>query len=511
MEFTADYGPAFRGSNVITSLNQVNIGNGAGVGDYDGDGDLDVYLCGQSEHINRLFRNNLDAGEKTFTDVTDAAGVDDPGLSRLAHFVDLDNDGRLDLLLINDDDGGDRRPTSKIFRNDGDGTFTDVTAGSQFRPVGHLRCGASLADFDLDGLLDIYVTNWGGAVVLGDDDATPGANLLYRNLGNFVFEEVSESVGLGGIETDSFTATFKDFDDDLYPDLFIAIDHLSDEFFWNRQGMFENATALVNATHVGNDMGVACADFDNDDDLDLYVTNITDPAGRIGGSKYNALHINQMTETGETRFVNESLVRGVGDTFWGWGTEFTDVDNDGDLDLVAVNGMDAYLFFIAMASNAMHSAPTVLFVNDGTGNFARMTGTGLDVSRDSRGLVAFDYDRDGDEDLLITNVNQPVQLMENDTDGANHWLGVELRQKEGLNRFGIGATVYATVGEKTLRRDIFAGESFLAGTPPEVHFGLGGAETVDVLRVRWTDGTETVLTDVPADQFMLISQADSGD
>jgi hypothetical protein len=508
IDVTNLYGESFPGSDILVSINQVNLGNGAGVGDYDGDGDLDVYLCGQLDKRNRLFRNNWNAGEKTFTEVTDAAGVNDGGLSRLAHFVDLDNDGHLDLLLINDDNGDVNNGTSKIFRNKGDGTFADVTGGSHFRPVGLLRCGAAVADYDQDGLLDIYVTNWGMEVGSGNP-GLPGSNRLYRNLGQFVFEDVSEVVGLDGLSRDSFTAIFQDFNDDLYPDLFVALDHTSDEFYANRRGIFENVTEKVRAIHTGNDMGVACADFDDDDDLDLYVTNITEPEGRLGLTKYNALQMNRFVESGKVSFRDEAEARGVGDTYWGWGTEFTDVDNDGDLDIVAVSGMDAFVFFAASPFSPIYQTPSVLFINDGTGHFSRRTGTGLDLPRDSRCLIAFDYDRDGDEDLLVTNIDQPVQLFENDTNGANHWLDVELRQRAGLNRFGIGATVYATVGGKTMRRDLIAGESYLAGTPAEAHFGLGDADTVDELRVRWTDGSETVLTDVPADQFMRITQPES--
>jgi len=138
------------------------------------------------------------------------------GFSRVAHFVDLNNDNHLDLLLINDDDGEASTSASKIFRNNGDGSFTDVTADSEFRPIGYLRAGCALADYDLDGLIDIYVTNWSLELGTGSADFL-GSNRLYRNRGNFVFEDVTSAAGLDNLARDSFTAIFKDFNHDLYP------------------------------------------------------------------------------------------------------------------------------------------------------------------------------------------------------------------------------------------------------------------------------------------------------
>lgn len=512
LDFRTSYGTTFPGLGVLNGLFQDNMGNGAAVGDYDNDGDFDIYLLGQNGHPNQLFRNDLETGNKGFTNVTESAGVGDSGMSRVAHFVDLDNDGNLDLVLVNDDEPSGAFPTSRIYRGNGDGTFADVTEGSNFRPVGYIRAGCSLADYDGDGLLDIYITVWTGELGEGEGQF-PGSNRLYKNHGNFIFEDVSETIGPTPLLRDSFTAIFTDFDGNRTPDLYVAIDHTSDEFFWNNGGSFSFGSGDVfppygglGLGHRGNDMGIACADIDDDGDLDLYATNITDPSGILGTDTYNVLQINQLDSLGMVQFVDEALERNVADTAWGWGTEFTDFDNDGDLDLVAVNGMDGYVVFTGGPLSPIYRTPSVLFVNDGSANFSRMEGTGLDVPADSRALVAFDYDRDGDEDLLITNINQPTQLFENTNANGNHWLCVALTQKPGLNRNGIGATVFATINGVTKRREILAGESYLAGTPAEAHFGLAAETTVDELRVRWTDGSETVLTDVSADQRLRVTQ-----
>ncbi len=499
--FAGDYGPAFAELTVPThAIWQRNMGNGAAVGDYDGDGDLDVYLLGQLGHANRLFRNDLDTGSKTFTDVT-AGALGDLGLSRLAHFADLDGDGDLDLLVINDDAGTPDYPPSKVLRNDGGGAFTDVTAGSGFRPVGYLRAGCALADYDRDGLLDVYVTVWTAGGPSGNP-VFPGSNRLYRNLGGLTFADVTEAAGLGTLDRNSFSAIFTDFDGDRFADLYVAVDTTSDEFYFNLAGLFQPATAAVGTDHTGNDMGVAAADFDDDGDLDLYTTNITDPdpPPNFGTTQFNVLYVNQQETLGTPFFVDEAQERGVEDTYWGWGVKFVDVEDDGDLDLVAVSGFDEYVLATHGASSDVYQTPTVLLVNDGNGEFARATGTGLDDPDDSRALVAFDYDRDGDRDLLVTNVDQPARLYENVSTGAGHRLDVALAP----DALAIGARVYATAGGVTRRRDVVAGRSYLAGTPSEVHFGLGDAAVVDELRVVWADGQQQVLRGVAAGQLLRL-------
>ncbi len=487
---------------------QRNMGNGGAVGDYDGDGDLDIYMCRWEGVPNALLRNDLDLGMKKFTDVTAAAGVQNLGLSRVAHFVDLDNDGDLDLVVLNDNDAAETHVKSAIYSNNGDGTFTDVTAGSGFDPWGHLRCGMSFADYDNDGLLDIYTTVWTLAIVfeLGDPKPTfPGANRLFRNLGNFQFVDVTEAVGLELVTLDSFTGIFHDFNNDNRPDLYQAIDHLPDEFYWNFPGGFIQISDLVGITHRGNDMGAACADFDDDGDLDIYTTNITGPP--FGTDQGNCFYINLLSQGGSTFFLDQSFAYGVNDTYFGWGVEWIDVQNDGHLDLLAVSGFDEWVVAQVGKDHRLYQTPPVLFVNDGTPAFTRVYAPGLEHGDDSRGLVNFDYDRDGDGDLLIFNTHQPLRLLENVTNPRGHWLDVKVVQKPGLNRNGIGVTVRAVMPDAVVkRREIIAGESYVVGTPAEVHFGLGDVTVVPEIRVEWTDGTETVLTDVAADQLLVVEQ-----
>ena len=511
LTFVGDYGPTFAGLTFDQARLQRNMGNGAAVGDCDGDGDLDVYLLAQLGLPNRLYRNNVGQGLKTFTeDAAAGAVIGDLGHSRAAVFVDLDNDGGLDLVLLNDDDGSGSYPSSRIYRNDGNGTFADVTVGSGFAPVGLFRCGLAVADYDRDGLLDLYVTNWSYELGSGNP-GFPYSNILYRNLGNCTFQDVTVAAGLPALALDSFSAIFLDFNDDLFPEIFLAIDHLADAFYWNNGAVFSSG-ASVQTNHVGNDMGAACADFDDDGDLDLYTTNITDPTGAFGNGLYNCLYMNldaspgpKPPPLGSTQFENVAVARGVEDTYWGWGVEFIDVENDADLDIVAATGFDEFVLQLVGPASPVYQTPTVLFVNDSTGYFTRNFAPGLEPPDDSRALIAFDYDRDGDEDLLITNMNQPVRLFENISTPQGHWLDVQLVQGSGANRNAIGASVFATFGGATKRRDILCGDSSLSGTPAEAHFGLGDAQLVELLRVRWTDGGESNYTNVAADRLLRIS------
>jgi len=491
-----------------------NMGQGAAVGDYDNDGDLDVYMLGAWGWRNRLYRNDLDLGTATFTDVTSLAGVGDRGPARVAHFVDLDNDGFLDILLVNDSRevvhtqlGAERRSSCRLFRNNGDGTFSDVSERSGFVPYarGYLRCGAAIADYDQDGLPDVYVSNWSFEIATGIPKFS-GSNRLYRNLGNFRFEDVTEAVGLDRLRRDSFTSILADFDDNGYPDLYVAVDHTSDEFYLNSGGVFSLATVQAGATHTGNDMGVAVADIDGDDDLDLYLTNITGAECNLGTTQGNVLATNQFSQGGSVSFVDHAFTLGVNDTDWGWGTEFADVDNDGLLDILAVNGFDE---FIQEKRDLcpLVDTPSYFFRHDPLGTFTETAaGDFTTQGRDSRALIAFDYDRDGDQDLLVSNVDQQVQLLENDTVGLGHWLTLRLEQKAGLNRFGIGARAYVTIAGETQRRDLVVGKSYLAGTPYELSFGLGSATVIDELRIVWSDGTETTQTNVAADQVLYVLQ-----
>ncbi len=298
---------------------------------------------------------------------------------------------------------------SSIYRNDGDGTFDDVTEASGFDPVGYLVGGLSLADYNHDGLLDVYVTYW--TMELGGDPGReqmaikgrfPGQNRLYENLGGFRFQDVTDDVHLGQVTADSFTSIFADFTGDGWADLYVAVDHREDLFFENTGGASAWRRRSTGVGHVGNDMGIAVADLGSDGTLDLYVTNITDPNDQFGTDPGNTLLVGERGGDGRVTYADEAAAMGVEDSGWGWGTAFTDMNLDGRLDLFAVQGMEE---FIAEQSPELRNQKARLFLGDADGDVRRSPpATGCDIPGDQRSVVPLDYDRDGAPDLLVTQI-----------------------------------------------------------------------------------------------------------
>ena len=512
LEFTTEYGPAFdyvgnpAAPIAMLQLVQRNMGNGAAVADYDNDGDFDIYLLGGLGKSNRLYRNELEAGTLAFVEVTAEAGLVNLGLSRVAQFTDLDNDGWQDLILLNDSHATWQPPLvglntkagntassatvevpSSIYRNNGDGTFTDVTIDSGFNPLGYIKGGLGVVDYDQDGLLDIMVCNWGALQAAGFT-WLPGHNRLYRNLGDFQFLDVTEDSGLGLVASNSFTPLFADVDNDGDPDLYVAVDGYPDLFYVNVGGVFHEISEVVGLVHVGTDMGATAFDFDHDGDLDIFSTNVTHPENVWGG---NMLAVNKLVETGTLQFVDEAFDRGVSNTGWGWGTDWIDCNNGGFHELFAVNGFDE---FVALTqppdvADGLIDLRSFLFADFTSGTYSEIPQTGADVVGDSRAAIAFDADRDGRQDLLITQMNAPVTLLRCDTTPSGHWLAVKLVGGGPVSLDAVGARVYVTVGgQTTLMQELIGGGSYMSGRPYELHFGLGPFTIVDELRVEWPGG-----------------------
>ena len=504
VDVTDELGLDFRdayGSTVASSpmgeMMQRNMGSGAAVGDYDMDGDLDIYLLGQQGVSNRLFRNELrETGRAGFSDVTDAAGVGDVGLGRVAQLADLDGDGWLDLLLINDTDPEGALPPSRIFRNEGDGTFRDVTEGSGFTPVGYIVGGASLADLDGDADLDLLITYW--TQELGGDPARPtgrgslpATNTLFINEGDMRFRDGTNGSGFAGVRNDSFASVVADFDGDSDLDVYVAVDHQPD-LYYEQTGHLEWAhrSGRVDESHKGNDMGVAVADLDSDGRLDMYLTNITDPTGAFGTGSGNVLLGVKQGRNGSTRFVDRTAGLGIEDTAWGWGAAFLDIDLDADLDLYAVQGMDE---FVGDLSAPLRDATSFLFLGE-DGGFVRDDGSSCEIPGDQRALIPFDHDRDGDVDLLITQVDDRAILLENRTPPGRS-ITVDLSQAGAI---APGATVRVDAAGKRVTQVLLRGGSYLSGPPLEAVFGLGTADVADRVVVTWPDGRKTRLTDIRA-------------
>ncbi len=477
---------------------QTVMGFSAGVTDYDRDGLLDVFFVDHLEFPNSMFRNT---GNGLFTDTTESCGVGlVPGFSQMALFVDLDNDGFQDLIVANDSIGTREYPGTQVYRNSGQDQFINLTSTANLPDHTIIVGGMAASDYDKDGDVDILIVCWALEWV-------PAKELFYlmRNEGDFRFSDVTESAGLRIAATDvpNWTPVFADFDNDGWQDIFTAVDFTANGLFHNNgDGTFTDISASANIQHIGpdlggNDMGVAVADFDDDGDLDIYTTNVTNPDNLVE-PVYNPLYLND----GGARFTDVALERGVENTYWGWGTAFLDVDNDGDLDLAAVNGWFHTPF---------NTYPENLFLNDGDGFFIDDSDALGPYAEDSRALVPFDADNDGDLDLVIVNPGQEAGYLQNQlhTDDSpiidTHYIEIDLVGTIS-NRDAIGARIYLNAGRVNRMHEIIAGASFRASPPLRVHVGLGTATLIESLDITWPTGVNQSYRDIPADRIITIAE-----
>ena len=437
-------------------------------GDYDNDGDEDLYLT--SNAANNLFRND---GDGLFTDVTSIAGVGDTGFSVGTAFGDLDNDGDLDLYVVTFTGGPDL-----LYRNDGpvgpggDYVFTDVTATAMLTNTSSSR-GIALIDYDRDGLLDIFVN-------------AIGLDIVYRNLGNLVFEDVTGLLGIdNGGQGVGVVAT--DLDRDGWVDLFTG-NRSSDpnRAYLNRLAVMTDVTAN-GIDEVGLGMGVLSFDYDNDLDFDLYWTSWpgTDP----GGPQPNALYEN----LDGSHFSNVAAASGTLDPGgWGISCNAGDIDNDGWEDFFVTNGFNA------------GTTPNVLFRNAGDGSFTDVTVAIGGGAFDGRGVAFADFDNDGDVDLCVTaDAGEPTRLWRNDTDSGHHWLTLKL---EGTcsNRSAIGARIELETDLGSYAKEISGGAGRGSQNSLPVEFGLAHASAISAIRIFWPSGIVQTLSGVAMNQILPV-------
>ncbi len=443
----------------------------ASVADFDRDGWLDVVFAGSDYVPPRVFRN---VGDGSFAHVSETVLPPDVGLAAIAMFADLDGDGWPELMLGRKDAGSS-------------GTWFELLANRQGRfervelpeQIGFHETGVgslTVGDADCDGDLDVLLMHNGS----GGGEGGPGVFL--RNDGGLQLSDATVSFGADlGQRRRSWTTVLADFDGDGEPDLHSAVDGGAD--FHARRGSslpFVDVSGEAGVSNVGSDMGLAVGDIENDGDLDLYSTNIN----------YGVLYVND----GTGRFTDLGSQRGCRSyggttTVVGWGTTFADFDHDADEDLV----------FVAL------NAPGRLYRNMGGGWFTNDTATSglfpLGVA-----LVPFDYDRDGDLDLLVTDEGGSPRLYANNSNTAGrHWLEVEL-VGAGFNREAVGARVELQIGATRLVRAVLGGSSFVSGPPRSVHFGLGSAAVIDELKVIWPNGEAQLFSQLAADRAVRIVQ-----
>ena len=485
-------------------------GGGVAAGDLDGDGWSDLVFCGGQGC--RGFRN---AGG-TFEDVTDRLGIQRPGEARMPILADLDNDGWTDLFVTY------ARDPSRLFRNLGNGSFEEVTAASGLATEGDIAGPAIAFDADGDGLLDVYIGNFGdylrGNSPFFDDSRNAQPDRLFRNLGGMRFRDVSVEAGVrnaGWTQAVSHADLDRDGDQDVY----LANDFGRDDLLLNEGGgRFRAVGADAGADDPGHGMNVAFAQLNADDRPDIYVSNIwrwSLPQRKV--LETNTLLLSKPAAEGVAfeRFEHPSLLEH--DTGWAWAALFFDADNDGDEDLYMVNGYTPYWPSIQGRLDPEGGEywinnggePDIFFLNEGGLPFRPVPDSGAELpGLDSRGLALLDHDRDGDLDLAVSAFHDRARLLRNDFVSGGRWLVVGLAgdPARGASRDAIGAEVTAR-GPGGLRawRPVTGGEGYMSMSTLAAEMGLGGATRVDV-EVRWPGGGRRRIEDVPADHRLTVVQ-----
>lgn len=496
------------------------MGGGSAFLDYDADGFLDILLVRGStveqfqqggDPLCALFRGN---GEGRFEDVTRRAGLTATGWGQGVAVGDYDSDGHLDFYVTGY--GG-----NALYRNRGDGTFEDVA-----RKVGvgdsHWSLGAAFGDFDRDGDLDLYVANYLRYPLdrLPERDATcnyrgfqvfcgprglPGLrDSLYLNDGAGRFVDAAAPLALDEERLYGLGVLVADYNNDLWPDIFVANDLTANLFYQNNgDGTFQEVAVLAGAAFSQDgveegSMGVDVADIDHDGWLDLYYTN--------SSYESNSLLVNN----GDGSFTNLTYASGHGRSthlFVGWGVSFGDLDNDMREDLFVVNG-HLYPEADRFEMGLKYEQRWLVFMNRGDRNFdERGEGVGLAGRHKSRGLALGDYDNDGDLDAVVNNLDGPPTLLRNDSANGNRWLLVRARGARSGSS-AIGARVQVVAGGLRQTREVRSSASYLSANDLRLHFGLAAQGRAERVTVRWPSGATQTLEDLAADQIITVQEPD---
>jgi hypothetical protein len=500
--------------------------NGGGIAffDYDQDGWLDIFLLNGtkyegfpagSEPTNHLYHNNRDG---TFTDVTDKAGLRHTGWGYGVCIGDYDDDGHDDLFLT-------YYGKNVLYHNNGDGTFTDVTAQTGLeaaRP--RYGAGCTFVDYDRDGHLDLLVSHYidmdvattpvGGAsryclyrgvpVNCGPMGLKKEVCTLYHNNGNGTFTDVTEKAGLlkpGGRY--ALTAVAFDYNNDGWPDLFVACDSTPNLLFRNNQDGTFTECAMESGVAVNGDgqeqanMGVAVGDYDGDGYLDLFLPHFSDDSP--------ILYRNMKGEFFDD--VTAAAGLAVNTRYVCWGVDFVDLDNDGWLDLFHVTGT-VYPEVEKVYPDYKFKTQRVVYRNLGNGSFEEVSdlcGPAILQPHSSRGCAFGDFDNDGNLDILIMNQSEPPSLLHTQNASGNHWLSVKLTGARA-NRSAIGARVTIAAGGRRQIREVLSGSSYLSQSDLRQHFGLGAAGKVDQIEVQWPSGKVERVGSSEADQFLTLEE-----
>jgi hypothetical protein len=498
-----------------------SIGCGCAFLDYDNDGWIDILVLGGSSFAgpepgvtNRLYNNNRDG---TFRDVTMEAGLTKTGWACGVCVGDYNNDGFDDVFLT-------YWGQNVLYRNNGNGTFTDVTReAGLLGPTTRYGTGCTFLDYNRNGHLDLFVSNYvtfdysktprpgeksycffqGMPVNCGPRGLPFGGHTLYRNNGDGTFSDVSEAAGIAKAKSNyGLTVIAADFDDDGWPDIYVACDSSPSLLFMNNHdGTFseEGGVRGVAYSEDGQEqagMGVAVGDYDGNGHLDIFKTNF---AGDLPVLDRNL---------GKGVFEDVTRASGlaVDNRFVCWGAGLEDFDNDGWPDISVATG-HIYPELERRFPDSPYKSPLLLYRNLGFGHFEELfdeAGTAILEPHSSRGIAFGDFDNDGDIDMLVVNLGEPPSLFRNDVSGKSHWIKFRL---EGTisNRTAIGARVEVVASGKKQMKELQSQSSFLSCNDFRLHFGMGSALVADV-NVRWPGGQRQSLTGLKVDQLYTIKE-----
>ena len=493
-----------------------STGSGAAIIDYDRDGWPDIFLVNGSTlpginppepPTNHLFHNNHDG---TFTDVTAKAGLISTGWGQGVCVGDYDNDGFDDIFVTG-------YGANRLFHNQGNGTFREVARQSGVAGSGkEWGTGCAFIDYDRDGKLDLVVANyvhfdlattpapgqgpgciWKGVPVMcGPRGLASAPNILYHNLGNGKFDDVSKPSGIENTTAHyCFSVSTIDYNDDGWPDVYVACDSTPAILYRNnRDGTFtdvgiDSSVAFNEDGREQAGMGSTVADYDGDGKLDIFKTNFSEDTSTL-------YHNN-----GDGTFADKTFPAGLGinTDALGWGAAFADVDNDGWPDLLVVNG-HVYPEVDSGLMGTRYREPRFLYYNLGNGKFrdlSKSAGPGLTEPRSGRGLAIGDLFNDGRLDAVVNNLSDLPMLLVNVASNKNHWLGLRLVGTTS-NKDGIGSRVILHGGKRTWVDEVRSGSSFNSSNDLRLHFGLGAFPDLTSIEIRWPNGRDEVF-DSPRD------------
>jgi enediyne biosynthesis protein E4 len=494
-------------------------GNGVAIFDYDNDGWPDIFLVngtrleapssGGKAATNRLYRNNHDG---TFTDVTEKAGLTATGWGQGVCVGDYDNDGWEDLYIT-------YYGKNRLYHND-HGAFTEV--GEKAGVAGSGKdwgTGCAFVDYDRDGKLDLVVANyvdfdlatapspgdrptcfWKGVPVMCGPRGLAGSkNILYHNRGDGTFEDVSGKAHIQRTDGHyAFSVSTFDFDEDGWPDIYIACDSTPAILYRNNHdGTFTDVAVTAGAAfnEDGREqagMGSTIGDYNGDGHLDIFKTNFSDDTSTL------------YKNNGDGTFTDATSAAGLGlyTQYLGWGTMFLDIDNDGWPDLLLVNG-HVYPEVDSQHLGSNYKEPRILFHNNGDGTFSDISssaGSAITATASSRGLAVGNLWNDGRMSAVINNMNAVPSLLVNQVKTANHWVAVHTVGTKS-NRDGIGARIRVKAGERILVDEVRSGSSYISNNDMRVHFGLGKANKIEWVEVRWLSGLTEKFSNLPVDQI----------